>query len=296
MRVVGTSCDGRMHLPSNIKRAPVAFSLVALSSVVFLCLKELGLYGPILQLFNFVPLELTSRGGQLGQPGQDWWRFVTPTLLHFSWMHVVFNCLWIWEFGRRIELSLGSLNLLGLYLTSAVFSNSLQYFASGPSIFGGMSGVVYAFMGFIWTGNTLRPGTQVKLVFRLPPTLNAQDAGNEITRVLESNAPYGAHVSFEVDGAQDGWHAPEPAPWLSQSLQQASQHYFDKPAMYMGCGGTIPFMKMLGDAYPATQFFVTGLLGPKSNAHGPNEFLHIETGKRLTCCVASVLADAHAAL
>lgn len=145
-------------------------------------------------------------------------------------------------------------------------------------------------------GNTLRPGTQVKLVFRLPPTLNAQDAGNEITRVLERDAPYGAHVSFEVDGAQDGWHAPQPAPWLSQSLQQASQHYFDKPAMYMGCGGTIPFMKMLGDAYPETQFFVTGLLGPKSNAHGPNEFLHIETGKRLTCCVASVLADAQSAL
>ena len=167
MPVVGTSCVGRMRLPNKIKRAPVSFSLVALSSVVFLCLKELGLYGPILQLFNFVPLELTSRGGQLGQPGEDWWRFVTPTLLHFSWMHVVFNCLWIWEFGRRIEASLGSLNLMGLYLTSAVFSNSLQYFASGPSIFGGMSGVVYAFMGFIWTGNTLRPGW----IEPLPPAI-----------------------------------------------------------------------------------------------------------------------------
>jgi len=167
MPVVGTSCVGRMRLPNKIKRAPVSFALVALSSVVFLCLKELGLYGPILQLFNFVPLELTSRGGQLGQPGGDWWRFVTPTLLHFSWMHVVFNCLWIWEFGRRIEASLGSLNLMGLYLTSAVFSNSLQYFASGPSIFGGMSGVVYAFMGFIWTGNTLRPGW----IEPLPPAI-----------------------------------------------------------------------------------------------------------------------------
>ena len=167
MPVVGTSCVGRMRLPNKIKRAPVSFSLVALSSVVFLCLKELGLYGPILQLFNFVPLELTSRWGQLGQPGEDWWRFVTPTLLHFSWMHVVFNCLWIWEFGRRIEASLGSLNLMGLYLTSAVFSNTLQYFASGPSIFGGMSGVVYAFMGFIWTGNTLRPGW----IEPLPPAI-----------------------------------------------------------------------------------------------------------------------------
>ena len=61
--------------------------------------------------------------------------------------------------------------------------------------------------------------------------------------------------------------------------------------MTMGTGGTIPFMKMLGDRFPACQFFVTGVLGPHSNAHGPNEFLHLETGKRVTCCVAQVLAD-----
>ena len=157
MRVAATSCDGPMHLPSKIRSAPVAFALVAFSSLIFLLFKELGFYGPILQLFNFVPVELTPRGGRLGEPGSDWWRFITPTLLHFSWMHLVFNCLWIWEFGRRIEVSLGSMNLLGLYLASAVFSNSVQYFISGPSIFGGMSGVVYAFMGFIWAGNVLRP-------------------------------------------------------------------------------------------------------------------------------------------
>jgi len=156
-----------MRLPSSILRAPVAFSLVVASSFVFLAFKELGLYGPILQLFNFVPIALTPVGGQLGEPGTDWWRFITPTLLHFSWMHVVFNCLWIWEFGRRIEVTLGSVNLLGLYLTSAVFSNSLQFFVSGPSIFGGMSGVVYAFMGFIWTGNALRPGW----IEPLPPAI-----------------------------------------------------------------------------------------------------------------------------
>ena len=119
------------------------------------------------KLFNFVPIALTPAGGQLGEPGADWWRFITPTLLHFSWMHVVFNCLWIWEFGRRIEVTLGSVNLLGLYLTAAVFSNSLQFFVSGPSIFGGMSGVVYAFMGFIWTGNALRPGW----IEPLPPAI-----------------------------------------------------------------------------------------------------------------------------
>ena len=139
-------------------------------------------------------------------------------------------------------------------------------------------------------GNTLRPGTHAKLVFRLPPTLDAEDAAATIKSVLEAEPPYGAIVRFEVDAAQTGWHAPEEAPWLARALEQASQRYFDKPVMHMGIGGTIPFMKMLGDAYPDTQFFITGLLGPKSNAHGPNEFLHIETGKRLTCCVADVLA------
>lgn len=146
-----------MHWSSSLRRTPVAFALVACSVAAFLAFKELGFYGEILQLFNFVPITLAGNGARLGEPGADWWRFITPTLLHFSWMHLVFNCLWIWEFGRRIEAALGSLNLVGLFFASAAFSNSVQYFVSGPSIFGGMSGVVYAFMGFIWAGNALRP-------------------------------------------------------------------------------------------------------------------------------------------
>jgi acetylornithine deacetylase/succinyl-diaminopimelate desuccinylase-like protein len=88
-----------------------------------------------------------------------------------------------------------------------------------------------------------------------------------------------------------GWNAPAIAPWLEASMQKASEAFFGKPSMYMGTGGTIPFMGMLGERFPKAQFLITGLLGPKSNAHGPNEFLHIETGKRLTCCVAQVLED-----
>lgn len=88
-----------------------------------------------------------------------------------------------------------------------------------------------------------------------------------------------------------GWNAPPVAPWLEASMEKASQDYFDKPSVYMGTGGTIPFMGMLGDKFPQAQFLVTGLLGPNSNAHGPNEFLHIEKGKKLTCCVAQVLED-----
>lgn len=135
----------------------MAFGLVAVSVAVFLLFYQLRIVG-ILHLFNFVPFEIAPEGTRFGEVGNQWWRFVTPSLLHFSWMHLVFNSLWVWEFGRRIEARLGSLNLLGLYLVSAIFSNGVQFVWEGPSIFGGMSGVVYAFMGFLWAGNMVRPG------------------------------------------------------------------------------------------------------------------------------------------
>ncbi|MEM7097268.1 MAG: M20/M25/M40 family metallo-hydrolase [Pseudomonadota bacterium] len=144
-------------------------------------------------------------------------------------------------------------------------------------------------------GNTLRPGTAAKLVFRLPPTVDAKAAAQTIKAELERDPPYGASVLFELETPQSGWHAPLEAPWLATSLNQASSRYFGKPVMHMGIGGTIPFMKMLGDVFPTTQFMVTGLLGPMSNAHGPNEFMHIATAKRLTACVADVLVASHAA-
>lgn len=145
-------------MPSNIQQAPVAFGLIALSAIVFLLVYQLRLL-ELVALFNFVPFAPVPGGGiRFGTPGTEVWRFVTPTLLHFGWMHIAFNCLWLWEFGSRIEARVGSLNLLGLFLVSAIFSNSVQYFWSGPSIFGGMSGVVYALLGFLWSGALVNPG------------------------------------------------------------------------------------------------------------------------------------------
>lgn len=139
-------------------------------------------------------------------------------------------------------------------------------------------------------GNTLRPATSVKLVFRLPPTLDANTAANAICLVLEDNPPYGAPVSFAVETPQTGWYAPETAPWLNTAIQSASQRHFGKPSLAMGMGGTIPFLRMLGETFPLTQFLVTGVLGPHSNAHGPNEFLHLGTALRLSACVGDVIA------
>jgi acetylornithine deacetylase/succinyl-diaminopimelate desuccinylase-like protein len=140
-------------------------------------------------------------------------------------------------------------------------------------------------------GNVLRPQTSAKLSMRLPPTVNAAHAAKRLKEVLEAEPPYGARVRFEAESPGDGWDAPATAPWLTQALRRASEAYFGQPAMAQGTGGSIPFMAMLGARYPQAQFMITGVLGPDSNAHGPNEYLHVPTGVRVTACVASVLAD-----
>lgn len=143
-------------------------------------------------------------------------------------------------------------------------------------------------------GNVLRPMTSLVLSFRLPPGAEPAAAAKAVKEVLERDPPYGAHVKFEVESSMGGWNAPSTAPWLEQALQDASKQFFGRDAMYMGTGGTIPFMGMLSEKFPGTQFLVTGVLGPQSNAHGPNEFLDIATGKKVTACVSYVVA-AHAA-
>jgi acetylornithine deacetylase/succinyl-diaminopimelate desuccinylase-like protein len=140
-------------------------------------------------------------------------------------------------------------------------------------------------------GNVLRPFTAVKLSVRLPPTLNPKLASDLLKQELTRNPPYGAVVDFEVEKASTGWNAPALAPWLEHAIDHASQEFFGAPAMYMGEGGTIPFMGMLGEKFPGAQFMITGVLGPHSNAHGPNEFLHIPTGKRVTAVVARVISE-----
>jgi len=139
-------------------------------------------------------------------------------------------------------------------------------------------------------GNVLLPRVAVKLSLRLPPTLEAGTAAARLKSVLERDPPYGAHVSFTVNSALGGWHAPLLAPWLQSAVQEASEAHFGHPAMMMGTGGSIPFIGMLAERYPDTQFLVTGILGPLSNAHGPNEFLHLEAVRKLTGCVVSILA------
>jgi acetylornithine deacetylase/succinyl-diaminopimelate desuccinylase-like protein len=142
-------------------------------------------------------------------------------------------------------------------------------------------------------GNVLRPQTSLKLSLRLPPPVDGEGATHEVKKLLEADPPYGASVTFEADQGATGWNAPPTAPWLQRALDEASTAFYSKPAAAMGEGGTIPFMGMLGRKFPQAQFLITGVLGPHSNAHGPNEFLHVPYAKKLTACVASILT-AHA--
>ena len=143
-------------------------------------------------------------------------------------------------------------------------------------------------------GNVLLPYSIAKLSLRVPPTGDAEKARAAVKAALEKNPPYNAHVTFEAPRGENGWNAPTLAPWLEASLNKASNAAFGKPVAYQGEGGSIPFMAMLGEKFPGTQFVVTGLLGPHSNAHGPNESLHIPFAKKLSAAIATVLAD-HAA-
>ena len=139
-------------------------------------------------------------------------------------------------------------------------------------------------------GNVLRPYTAFKLSLRLPPLVEASQAVAELKTLLEDNAPYQARVTFESGGGATGWNAPSSTPWFEQALQSASQSHFGASVGYIGQGGTIPLMNMLSLGFPRAQMMVCGVLGPKSNAHGPNEFLHVPYAKKLTAAVAQVMA------
>lgn len=140
-------------------------------------------------------------------------------------------------------------------------------------------------------GNVTLPTLSLRLSMRLPPTVNPEKAAQELKTIIEKDPPYQAKVTYEISDVGPGWNAPQEEPWLVESANRASLDYFGKEAVSIGEGGSIPFMGMLGIKFPEAQFLITGVLGPESNAHGPNEFLHIPTGKRVTACVAQVIAD-----
>jgi acetylornithine deacetylase/succinyl-diaminopimelate desuccinylase-like protein len=141
-------------------------------------------------------------------------------------------------------------------------------------------------------GNVLRPFTTLRLSLRVPPSADATSVAGELAEVLNADPPDGAKVTVEVETPADGWTAPEPAPWVADALDRASQRCFGAPPGAYGEGGTIPFLAELGQRYPDAQLVATGVLGPHSNAHGPNEFLHLPMAQAVTLAVAELIAAA----
>jgi acetylornithine deacetylase/succinyl-diaminopimelate desuccinylase-like protein len=138
-------------------------------------------------------------------------------------------------------------------------------------------------------GNVLRDKIEVALSFRLPPEVDPQTAANAVIEELKKNPPFDAQVRVETDSLASGWAAPQSQDWLNHAFRVSSNMYFGNTHQVMGEGGTIPFMAMLGQKYPKSQFMVTGVLGPESNAHGPNEFLDLPTAYKVTGALAGVL-------
>jgi acetylornithine deacetylase/succinyl-diaminopimelate desuccinylase-like protein len=142
-------------------------------------------------------------------------------------------------------------------------------------------------------GNVLRPSTSLRLVIRIPPTCDADAAAAALERALLAEPPSGARIEWTDSQSAGGWAARPFAPWLDAAVDAASVACFGAPAARFGEGGTIPFMGWLADRFPGAQLLAAGVLGPGSNAHGPDESLHLPTAERVTASLG-VLFNAHA--
>lgn len=147
--------------PGSWRRAPVTMALVSLSILGFLLVYLTGL-SPAVKSLTYHPVVNQGSGVALLDMGAQYWRLVTPVFLHFSWLHIAFNSLWLWDLGTRLEQVVGRLNMVMLFLVIAVVSNSAQDIFGGPSLFGGMSGVVYGLLGFSWVAPLLQPKWRIQ--------------------------------------------------------------------------------------------------------------------------------------
>jgi acetylornithine deacetylase/succinyl-diaminopimelate desuccinylase-like protein len=142
-------------------------------------------------------------------------------------------------------------------------------------------------------GNVLRASTTAKLSFRLPPSVDAEVAVDALVEALSANPPHGATVTVTAPRpVGNGWVCPDPAPWLRDAIDAASMASFGRPAGWTSEGGSIPFLAQLGQRFPGLTILATGALGPGSNAHGPDESLHLECAQHVTESLAHLLVAA----
>ncbi len=155
------SASQRSSVISIWRRAPVTLGLIALSVCGFLLVY---LNAPLewLAQLTFTPFSVSGGQIEFHQVSGEYWRLITPAFIHFGWLHIVFNSLWLWDLGGRVERVMGSVNMILLFLVIALVSNVAQFVFGGPGLFGGMSGVVYGLLGFSWVGPLLQPAWKIQ--------------------------------------------------------------------------------------------------------------------------------------
>ena len=154
------SQDTTIPIRVVLLNAPVTLALILLSIGGFL----MYLYTPMnwLNALSFSSSQISDNQGLFQAIDGQYWRLITPAFLHFGWLHIVFNCLWLWDLGRRVEQVMGHLNMFMLFLVIAVVSNTSQFEFGGGGLFGGMSGVVYGLLGFSWIAPQLQPAWPIQ--------------------------------------------------------------------------------------------------------------------------------------
>lgn len=215
--VAGSASHSTLGLLSLANRFPVTLIAIALAVVGYLAMEFQWLW--LIQWLTFQPLELTGKGLGWGsvseafQSGQ-FWRLLTPVFLHFSVLHLVFNSLWVWEFGRRIEFYCGMGSYLNVLLITGIFSNVVQYFWSGPALFGGLSGVVYGLLGFVWVMQKRAPGGPLQIqpaIFGFLLFWLALGFSGALNVFIDGSVANGAHAAGLVSGLVLGyfWRLPD---------------------------------------------------------------------------------------
>jgi len=161
--------SSRAGLLVQLRRSPLTAFLLLLTFIVF-ALTAAGENFAVVRWLSFVDFRIEGEHLYLNYADAtlasgQWWRLITPMLIHFGWLHLAMNSLWYWELGRRIEFRQGAVGLLGLSLLFGLASNVAQYGWAGPSLFGGLSGVLYGLLGHCWIFQRLAPCE----AYRLPP-------------------------------------------------------------------------------------------------------------------------------
>ncbi len=136
-------------------------------------------------------------------------------------------------------------------------------------------------------GNVLRPSTTLKFSLRLPPDVDAAAAGDALLSAITTDE--GAHITIDMEAAAQGWVAPPLGDDVAAVLARVSKERFGREPGRVGEGGSIPFLASLQQGFPTTPIVATGVLGPHSNAHGPNESLHLPMAKAVTHLVAELV-------